>query len=222
MNGVYSSWTGSSRQRKRTKRKQSNGSQGQQSQTAGSSCQRKRRKGKPKKRKQRAGKRRAGSRRRRRSNVRHAQRYRMRKAELRILRKIRNIVDDMHKNLAIWLCRNYKVILLPSFETSNMVRRGQRRIRKTTAKSMLDLGHYRFKQRLLHKAREFPGCTVIICDEHHTSKTCGLCGSLHHSLGGNRVFKCPNPECGFTIDRDVNGAASAVRFICTFLTTRAN
>ena len=152
-----------------------------------------------------------------RKNVRHRQRYKMKQAGLRIQLKIRNLIDDVHKRMVSWLCWNYRTILLPSFETSNMVRRGKRRIRSKTARAMLTWAHYRFKQRLLNKAREFPWCTPIICDEHYTSKTCGHCGEIHNGLGGNKIFKCP--QCHYTLDRDINGARN---ILIRYLTLHCN
>jgi putative transposase len=42
--------------------------------------------------------------------------------------------------------------------------------------------------------------------EEYTSKTCSKCGQVHNKLGGNKVFKCPNPDCQNVMDRDKNGA----------------
>lgn len=130
----------------------------------------------------------------------------MKKAALRINLKIRNLVDELHKKLSNWLLTNYQVILLPKFETSKMIRRGQRRIRSKTARAMVTWSHYKFQQRLLSKAREYPNCRVYIVTEEYTSKTCGSCGHLHQKLGGNKKFKCPNARCKTICDRDVNGA----------------
>lgn len=141
-------------------------------------------------------------------DVRHAKRYRLKKAGWRIQLKIRNLVSDIHKKMVSWLCHNYRVVLLPSFETSKMVRKGQRRIAGKTARAMANWAHYRFKEHLLHKAREFPWCKVIVCDEHYTSKTCGQCGHIHDALGGAKQFRCP--ACGFTLDRDINGARNVL------------
>ena len=83
--------------------------------------------------------------------------------------------------------------------------------------STLDLqSHHRFKQRLLaNKAREYPWCKVLIVDEAYTSKTCGMCGHIHQSLGGNKVFRCPH--CSFEIDRNVNGARNILlRFLTLY------
>ena len=68
-----------------------------------------------------------------------------------------------------------------------MVRRGQRRIDSKTARAMCTWSHYRFQQHLIHKAREYPWCRVVICTEEYTSKTCGFCGYIHKKLGGLAV-----------------------------------
>ena len=138
----------------------------------------------------------------------HRKRYKMKRAGYRLQAKIRNIVDDIHKKMVNWLCRNYRIILLPSFRTSQMLwnKDGKRRLQSKTARTMATWAHYRFKQRLLNKAREFPWCTPIICEEPYTSKTCGRCGAIHNGLGSNKVFECPQPDCDFVLDRDINGA----------------
>lgn len=148
--------------------------------------------------------------------VKHRKRYRLKKAAARIRQKIRNLVDELHKKLTKWLVSNYETILLPKFETSNMVTRAQRRIGSKTARQMLTWSHYRFQQRLLNKTREYRNSQVIICDEHYTSKTCGRCGELHEKLGSNKTFHCPH--CGVTMDRDVNGARN---ILLRYLTLRA-
>lgn len=138
------------------------------------------------------------------TNLRHRARYRMCRAWRKMHWRIRNLVDDCHKKIVKFLCANYSVVLLPSFETHQMVIRNQRKIRSKTVRAMLTWSHYRFKQRLLFKRQEYPWCKVAVCNEAYTSKTCGCCGELHHKLGGNKRFKCPT--CQTEIDRDVNGA----------------
>jgi putative transposase len=137
--------------------------------------------------------------------VRHRRRYRLKRAARRIQKKIRNLVDDLHKKLVKYLCTHYRVILLPEFNTQQMVKRRRcRRIRSKTARAMMTWSHYRFKKRLMDKAREYPWCRVIVCTEEYTSKTCTHCGSIHEKLGGSKVFKCP--KCNVELDRDANGA----------------
>jgi len=136
--------------------------------------------------------------------INHKKRYRMRKAGRRILQGVRYLISELHKKMVRWLCVHYKVILLPEFETSKMLRRGQRRINSKTARGMATWSHYRFKQRLLHKSQEYPECRVYIVGEAYTSKTCGHCGFIHNQLGGSKIFECP--ACKWKIDRDINGA----------------
>ena len=62
---------------------------------------------------------------------------------------------EVHKRLAKWLCENYRCVLIPEFKTSQMVRRDQRKLRSKTVRQMLTWSHYRFRQRLLSKAREY-------------------------------------------------------------------
>ena len=46
-------------------------------------------------------------------------------------------------------------------------------------------------------------CTIDICTEEYTSKTCGQCGTIKNI--GNKDIYCCN-KCNLIIDRDVNGA----------------
>jgi putative transposase len=84
-----------------------------------------------------------------------------------------------------------------------MSSKADRKLRKKTVRSMLNLGHYKFHQRLKEVA-EKRGVTVIECDEAYTSKTCSCCGWIHPQLGGRKEFVCK--ECCIRIDRDLQGA----------------
>jgi putative transposase len=128
----------------------------------------------------------------------------MKKAQLRLRLKIRHLVDNLHHNVAKDLCSKYQTILIPPFEVSNMVRKAQRRINAKSVRKMLTWSHYRFRQFLKHKAREYPGCRVLEVDEMFTSQTCGGCGILNRHIGSKKLFQCPH--CDLVIDRDVNAA----------------
>jgi putative transposase len=132
-------------------------------------------------------------------------RYKLRKAAERIRVKIRNLVDELHHKLAAYLTQNYRLIFLPNFETSQMVVKSKGKLNTKTARNMLTWSHYRFKQTLKHHAVK-RGCIVVNVTEEYTSKTCSKCGQVHNKLGGNKVFKCPNPDCQNVMDRDKNGA----------------
>ncbi len=125
------------------------------------------------------------------------------KAASNIRVKIRNLISELHKKTAKYLCDKYKVIFLPTFETQQMVKKGKRRLTTKTARAMVTLSHYKFKQTLKHQAAKH-GCIVVNVTEEWTSKTCSKCGHIHRKLGGNKCFTCP--DCGHKLDRDLNGA----------------
>jgi len=69
---------------------------------------------------------------------------------------------------------------------------------------MLTLSHYRFRQILTLKAKEF-GTNLHVMGEEYTTKTC-CCGKLNDRIGGSKTYICVDPVCGYRADRDVNGA----------------
>ena len=128
-------------------------------------------------------------------------RYRMRKAADKIRLKIRNLIDELHHKIARFLVDNFDIILLPTFETSQMAIKKSRKIRAKSVRQMLSLSHYRFKQFLKHKAFEV-GKTVLDVNEAYTSKTISWTGEIVHNLGGRKVIK---DSSGMAMDRDLNG-----------------
>lgn len=114
-----------------------------------------------------------------------------------------HLIDEAHKQIVGYLTNNYRVIFLPTFETSKMVAKASRKIRSKTVRSMLTWAHYRFELFLNQKA-EMTNTIVITGSEAYTSKTCTKCGHIHQTLGGSKVFKCPS--CGHVLPRDMNGA----------------
>jgi putative transposase len=131
-------------------------------------------------------------------------RYKIKRFALPRMRvKIHNLVLDLHRKLASWLCSNYRYIILPQYEISKMVVKGHRKITRRTVRSMMTWSNYRFKQILKHKAKE-TSTTVYNCSEEYTSKTCTRCGTIKYNLGGSKTLTCM--KCGLSIDRDYNGS----------------
>src|SRR3989338_9158347 len=89
----------------------------------------------------------------------------LKRAIRRMRIRLRNRVDEVHKQLVKFLVINYDLILLPSFETSQMVGKVGRKIRSQTVRSMLTWSHYRFKQRLLFK------CNLMLMSSLSTKHT---------------------------------------------------
>jgi putative transposase len=124
--------------------------------------------------------------------------------------KIKNLVKELHHKTAHFLCSNFKVILLPTFETSQMVRwagdpssnKVNRKIRSKTARAMMSWCHYEFKLFIKNKAKQF-GCTVVDVCEAYTSKTCSWTGELIN-VGSSKTIK--SKADGRSMDRDINGA----------------
>ena len=129
-------------------------------------------------------------------------RRQMRRAPARMRQRITNLVDELHWQLARWLTSNYRIILLPTFETQEMTQRARRRIRSQTARMMLTFRHFEFKQRLRWKAWQ-RGALVLDVNEAYTSKTRSWDGTVNTKLGNAKVIRDEN---GFGMDRDVNGA----------------
>ena len=123
---------------------------------------------------------------------------RFNKAMQRIRWKVRDLIDEIHNKTALFLCKLFDVIYLPTFETQEMVSK----LHHKTSRAMLGWAHYRFKMKLKAKAEEY-SCKVVDCNESYTSKTCGNCGT-ENQIGGKEVWTCKH--CGCVHDRDINGA----------------
>lgn len=134
----------------------------------------------------------------------------MRRAVNKIRNRIRCLVKELHCKLVHFLVTNFDVILLPSFDTSQMILKSRRRIRKKSVRQMLTLSHYKFKQRLLEKAKQC-GKHVIIVNEAYTSMTLSWTGEQKKSLGGSKIITAKD---GTSMHRDLNGARGIlVRFL---------
>ena len=120
----------------------------------------------------------------------------------RMRTRIRNLIDELHHQAARWLVDNFDVILLPTFETSDMTKRGARKLRTKSVRSLLNYAHYRFQQFLLWKAWQ-NGKDVILVNEAYTSKTCSWSGEIIGNLGGRRIVAGSD---GIRVERDINGA----------------
>jgi putative transposase len=131
------------------------------------------------------------------------QKKRLKLAATRLRGKIKNLVSELHKKTAKFLVDNFDVILLPSFETSQMSKKGKRRIRSKSVRQMLTLSHYQFKQFIKHKAFEYKKI-VLDVNEAYTSKTVSWTGVVVKNLGGSKTIK--SLSTNNMMDRDLNGA----------------
>jgi putative transposase len=121
------------------------------------------------------------------------------RARKRVMKKLGFLIQELHYKTIHYL-KKYKWILLPSFESQEMV---QGKIHRKTKRNLLNLQHYQFKQRIFNALELNSDSNVLEVTEEYTSKTCGSCGKLN-DVGSSRTFKCS--QCNLKIDRDVNGA----------------
>lgn len=119
------------------------------------------------------------------------------RASQRLRWRIRDLVDDLHKKIAHFLVTRFDAILLPTFETQQMVSK----LNSKTARAMMTWAHFRFKQHLKAKAEEY-SAVVIDANEAYTSKTCSYCGNIQN-IGSKKRMLC---SCGVDVDRDHQGA----------------
>ena len=118
-------------------------------------------------------------------------RSKLKRAVRRLRDRIRNLIDEVHKQLAVHLARSYDLVMIPKFEVSQMIRKVGRKIGAKTARQMATWAHYRFRQRLTFKCRQF-GCKVAIVNEAYTSKTCSCCGNVKYNLGAGKGVQVPS------------------------------
>lgn len=134
-----------------------------------------------------------------------AQRRGHKKQAKRIHRKIKRQRQDALHKFSRKLVNKYQYIAIGDVSSS--------RLAKTKmAKSVLDSGWGELKTQLQYKG-EHAGRSVKVVDEHYTSITCSLCGSLSGPRGVNgltvRRWICA--DCGESHDRDVNAALNILR-----------
>ena len=126
-------------------------------------------------------------------------RYKLNKAINRQRFTIRCLVDDLHRKATSLLTNSYKLIFLPTYETSQMVLKAKRKINRKSVRNMLTWAMGQFTSHLAQAAKR-KSVLVVRCNEAYTSKTCPKCGHIHKKLGTSKIYKCPH--CGYFAPRD--------------------
>ena len=129
----------------------------------------------------------------------------MAKASHRMQAKIKHLISELHFKTAKFLVDNFDVILIPTFETKNMVLKAKRKIGKKTARMLLSFSHYQFKKILKWKGLT-AGKLVVDCCEAFTSKTNPETG-LVKNIGSAKWVKLSN---GSRVSRDIIGARNSM------------
>lgn len=125
----------------------------------------------------------------------------VRRARARIV----DLVDELHNKAVRYFVENYNIIFLPTFNVSEMVRRGTkekpRKMRKSTVRAMQSMRFYEFGRKM-EAACAARGIRCIRCNEAYTSKTNSFTGEIMPNLGGRDRFRYD----GVIVNRDINGA----------------
>ncbi len=116
--------------------------------------------------------------------------------------KLLHLQEELHFKTCIFLCTNYKRIMVTNF-SAKQVSSKKKDLDPMTKRILGKISHYKFRQRLQQKCEEY-SCQYLEVDEAYTSKTCTVCGSEKKDLGANKEYNCTN--CGLIINRDINGA----------------
>jgi len=121
----------------------------------------------------------------------------------RIRWKIKNLISEIHYKTALFFVKNFDIILLPTFEVSKMISKNLRKINNKSVRNMLSFSHYKFKNILKNKAKEY-GKIIYDVNEAYTSKTVSWTGEIIENLGSKTIIKSNND--GIIMDRDINAA----------------
>ena len=122
--------------------------------------------------------------------------------------KVLNIIKDFQWKVSSFLCKTYKVVLLPIFKSQELKNNLNRKNNR-----LLDLlSHYKFQEKMIHQAIKY-NCDLKIVTEEYTTKTCGKCGCINNFIGSSKIFWCN--KCNVTLERDYQAARNIlIKFKC--------
>ncbi len=116
--------------------------------------------------------------------------------------KITNQRQDFLHKLSNKLIKNFQLIAFEKLNIKGMAKN------RYLSKSIADAAWARFLQMLTYKAEE-AGVWVVEVNPKNTSQACSSCNHIVKKTLATRIHKCP--QCGLTIDRDVNAARNILQ-----------
>lgn len=125
---------------------------------------------------------------------------------LRVSRKLTNIRHNyLHQVTSEIVNRKPKFIVLEDLNVKGMMKN------RHLAKAVQEQGFYEFYRQMEYKSA-WNNIQLIMADRFFpSSKTCSCCGAIKRDLTlKDRIFICP--ECGFTIDRDLQAAINLAKY----------
>ena len=120
---------------------------------------------------------------------------------LRQRKRIYYYKKELHHQVNSFIAKSSTLVLYPKLDTQKLTLKERRVLRTKTVRQMLNLGHCTAYEQLKQKCLEH-GTVLLTVSEAYTTKTCPCCGELS-VCNNNRVYNC---VCGYTAERDLNGA----------------
>jgi putative transposase len=110
-----------------------------------------------------------------------------------------NLVDELHWKTIIHLLTNNDFVFYGNIKSHGIVKNG---VNKHLNRNLNDLKLYKFKERMLYKAKVL-GKQVFPINESYTTQTCSCCGNMYKP-GSSEVYNCST--CSRVMGRDVNAS----------------
>jgi putative transposase len=113
--------------------------------------------------------------------------------------RIANIRKNALHQATSLLTRTKSAVVLEDLNVSGMMKNHY------LARAIADVGFYEFRRQMEYKGERY-GCQIILANPFYPStKRCSRCGHAQEDMDlSRRVYRCP--DCGLTIDRDLNAA----------------
>jgi putative transposase len=128
--------------------------------------------------------------------IHHRRRYRLRRYQRKLRSKITDLVKDLHYKICKFLCVTSSVIIMPKFSTKSVCKKKRSVLSRIEKRFTYNLSHFKFRQRLIDKVKQFPWVNLLITTEEYTTQTCGFCGELNKNIGSKKTFYCD--KCGYS------------------------
>lgn len=113
--------------------------------------------------------------------------------------KKENIINEIHWKTILHLLKENDYIFYGDIKSHDIVRKGKN---SKLNRNLNDLRLYKFKERLVYKAKE-KGKHVSLVNESYTTQTCSFCGKINKP-GCSKIYSCS--DCKIKTGRDVNAS----------------
>ena len=121
-----------------------------------------------------------------------------------LLSKVYCVRKDFLHKLTTYIAKTFKNIKIEDLNVSGMIANHK------LAGAIADLGFYEFRRQLEYKALMYGSKVEAVSQWFPSSKTCSNCGHKQDMPLSIRTYDCPN--CGVSIDRDLNAAINILNY----------